>query len=102
VLISAKERIGLDKLHQEIDKVIWAHGPPSKEEVMITSLRHHQALVAAIDSCRKVVAGLREGTSPEFLASDMRQALYELGRIIGTNVGEDILSAIFSTFCIGK
>ncbi len=45
---------------------------------------------------------LKKGVSPEFLSMDMRLCLNELGKIIGTNIGEDILSAIFSTFCIGK
>lgn len=102
VKISAKEKFGLDRLHAEIDKVIWSEGPPSKEEVLITNVRHHQALIGAVESTRKVIQGLREGMSPEFLSSDMRHSLSELGRIIGTNVGEDILGAIFSTFCVGK
>ncbi|WP_410053482.1 hypothetical protein, partial [Enterococcus sp. 2CBP] len=45
---------------------------------------------------------LRTGVSPEFLTLDMRQCLSELGKIMGTNITEDILSAIFSKFCIGK
>ena len=49
-----------------------------------------------------VAIGLRTGISPEFISFDMRQALYSLGEIIGTNVTEDILTSIFSTFCIGK
>lgn len=102
VKISAKEKIGLDLLHKEIDKVIWTEGPPSKEEILITSARHHHSLLAALESTRKVIQGLNEGVSPEFLSSDMRHSLNELGKIIGTNVGEDILSAIFSTFCVGK
>jgi tRNA modification GTPase len=46
--------------------------------------------------------GLIQEISPEFLTADLRGALVELGRIIGTDVGEDILSSIFSQFCIGK
>lgn len=102
VAISAKEKIGLDDLRKKIDEVIWEHGPPSREEVLITSLRHKEALKQAIDSCQAVIDGLLQNTSPEFLAMDMRLSLSELGRIIGTNVTEDILSAIFSKFCIGK
>lgn len=102
VEVSAKEKTGLSELHQAIDKVLWKEGPPSKEEVMITSLRHHQALNQAILGCQKVIQGLQQGISPEFLSSDMRSSLNELGKIIGTNVSEDILSSIFSTFCIGK
>jgi tRNA modification GTPase len=102
VQISAKEQIGLDELQNAIEALIWKEGPPSKEEVLITQLRHHQALTNAIASCRAVITGLKEGISAEFVASDMRAALNELGKIIGTNVTEDILSAIFSKFCLGK
>lgn len=102
VAISAKERLGLDGLHKKIDEVIWENGPPSREEVLITNIRHKEALGNAIDACTRLIDGLQNGVSPEFLAMDMRQCLSELGRIIGTNITEDILSAIFSTFCIGK
>lgn len=102
VFLSAKEKIGLELLRKKIDAVIWEHGQPSKEEILITNVRHKEALIQSIDSCQAVVTGLREGVSPEFLAIDMRSALSELGKILGTNISEDILSAIFSTFCIGK
>lgn len=101
-MISAKQKKGLDDLRQKIDAVIWEKGPPSREEVLITSTRHKEALSHAIDASQKVIAGLQAGVSPEFLSMDMRQALSELGKIIGTNISEDILSSIFSTFCIGK
>ncbi|MBA3237914.1 MAG: tRNA uridine-5-carboxymethylaminomethyl(34) synthesis GTPase MnmE [Parachlamydiaceae bacterium] len=102
VHLSAKERNGLELLHKEIDTVVWKKGPPTREEILITTLRHKEALSAAIDSCRKVIQGLHLGTSPEFLTSDMRQMLKDLGIIIGVNVTETILSSIFSQFCIGK
>lgn len=102
VQLSAKEKSGLEELHQAIDRLIWQEGPPSKEEVLITNIRHKEALVAAIESARRVQQGLREGVSPEFLTIDMRQTLLELGKVLGVNISEDILSAIFSKFCIGK
>lgn len=102
VQISAMKKEGIDLLHQKIDEVIWHKGPPSREEIIVTSLRHKEALINAAKSCEQVIVGLREEISPEFVASDMRQALVELGKIIGTNVSEDILDAIFSKFCIGK
>lgn len=100
--ISAKEKLGLDLLKAAIEQLIWKKGPPSKEEVILSEMRHHQALTEAIVACRTVIQGLQSGISAEFTASDMRQALYSLGQIIGTNVTEDILSAIFSKFCLGK
>lgn len=102
VTISAKEKTGIEHLRRKIEEVIWKHGPPGREEIIVTNVRHHEALINAIQACRKVIEGLRTGVSPEFLTIDMRQALSELGKIIGTNISEDILSAIFSKFCIGK
>lgn len=102
ISISAKQKTGIDLLKKMIDEVIWKKGPPSKEEILITNIRHKEALTQAIRSCQQVINGLQSGTSPEFLSMDMRQCLNELGKIIGTNITEDILSAIFSKFCIGK
>lgn len=102
VLLSAKERSGLEELHKVIDQLIWQNGPPSKEEILITNIRHKEALIASIEAARRVQQGLRQGVSPEFLTIDMRQTLSELGKVLGANVTEDILSAIFSKFCIGK
>jgi tRNA modification GTPase len=102
VFLSAKFGKGIDALKKEIDAVIWKKGPPSREEVVITNVRHKEALEKAIESCRKVIEGLKNGVSAEFVSFDMRQCLNELGKIIGTNVTEDILSAIFSKFCVGK
>ena len=95
-----KERIG--ELHAKIDQVIWDKGTPPKDEILITSLRHKEALSNAIESCRSIQQGLIDGISPEFLSQNMRHALQELGKVIGTDITEDILSAIFSKFCIGK
>lgn len=100
--ISAKEKIGLVALKEAINQIIWLEGAPPKDEVILTSTRHYEALGRSKAFCEKVVEGLQKGNSPEFLTFDMRQALFELGTIIGTNINEDILSSIFSQFCIGK
>lgn len=100
--ISAKEGTGIEELRQALYSLIWERGAPPKEEVVITSLRHYQALDESIQYLQEVIMGLNEGLSPEFLNMDIRAALKSLGLIIGTNIGEDILSSIFSQFCIGK
>ncbi len=102
VFVSAKEGTGLGHLQEQIDKMIWHKGPPAKDEIVITSSRHYVALTNAIEALQTLIDGLKTGVSPEFISSDMRKTLSELGTIIGTNVTEDILSAIFSKFCIGK
>lgn len=102
VKLSARTREGFDAFKAAIDAVIWESGPPSKEEVLITNSRHKEAIALAGSFCKKVVTGLEKRISPEFVAMDMRASLLELGKVIGTDVTEDILTAIFSNFCIGK
>ena len=100
--ISAKERIGLEEVKRAIERLIWQKGAPPQDEIFITTLRHKEALTLAIDSIESVITGLKRNTSPEFLTADLRGALADLGSMIGTNISEDILSSIFSQFCIGK
>jgi len=102
VSLSAKEKIGIDKLCDVIDTVVWKGGAPKKGEVVITSLRHKEALNRSIVACSNVISGLGSGGAPEIVSIDMRECLNELGTIIGTNISDDILSSIFSKFCVGK
>ncbi|MBT3394481.1 MAG: tRNA uridine-5-carboxymethylaminomethyl(34) synthesis GTPase MnmE [Waddliaceae bacterium] len=102
VEVSALQNKGFDDLKNAIDKIVWDKGPPSKEEVLVTSTRHKEALAHALEAASRVREGLTTDVSPEFLASDMRECLNALGSIIGTNITEDILTTIFSKFCVGK
>lgn len=102
VELSAQNGQGLDKLHQAIDALIWQKGAPRRDEVVITSLRHKEALSEALQCAERVVQGLLQKQSAEFVSFDMRQCLQALGTIIGANITEDILTSVFSKFCIGK
>ena len=100
--ISAKTNAGIHELKNAIHKIIWKKGPPSQEEIILTNVRHKQALDNATQATLSVINGLESDLSPEFIASDMRRILTELGTIIGRDINEDILGAIFSKFCVGK
>lgn len=100
--LSAKDGTGLEELHRQIDLLVFKEGAPSKEEVIVTNVRHKEAIESAVVSIEAVANGLKMNISPEFLMVDMRSGLHFLGQVIGTNIGEDILTSIFSTFCIGK
>ncbi len=100
--ISAKEKIGIESLQELIEKVVLKKGLPSKEELIITNLRHKSSLDNTIDFCERIICGLKENISAEFINVDMKNCLNELNNIIGTDITEDILNSIFSKFCIGK
>jgi len=99
---SAKLGLGIEDLKEKIHQVIWKKNPPSKEEVLLTSQRHFSALSNAIECLETALEGLKTQVSPEFLVSDFKEALKELGTIIGINISEEVLSTIFSKFCVGK
>jgi tRNA modification GTPase len=102
VSLSAKEKRGLEELHKKIDHLLFKHERSHKEEVLIANVRHKEALDQAIISCQMVREGLQTGLSAEFVTSDMRECLHHLGVIIGKNITDEILTSIFSKFCIGK
>lgn len=69
---------------------------------MISSARHYHALERTQARLNDVLAGLASGITHDFLAQDIRQALYHLSEITGEISTEDILGNIFGRFCIGK
>jgi tRNA modification GTPase len=102
VTISATTRLGLDELRSAIEGLACRQSGSSREEVVLTHARHKEALDLAIAACERLEEGLRGALSPEFLCLEVRDGLTALGGIIGQDVTEEILSAIFARFCLGK
>ena len=70
--------------------------------VLVTNIRHFEALTHAKESLEQVKKGLDDKLSADLLAQDLRQALYHIGSITGEVTTGEVLSSIFSRFCIGK
>ena len=66
----------------------------------MTRARHTDAVTRAVANLRS--ADARLATDPELAAEDVRLAARALGGITGAVGVEDVLGAIFSSFCIGK
>ena len=99
--ISAKNDNDIDKLKRDIafyvdDLVV------GENDVLVTNLRHYEALVNASNALIKVKDGLSSGLSTEFVAQDLKDVLYHLGSITGEISSVDVLNNIFGRFCIGK
>jgi len=73
-----------------------------KGEVVITQGRHQEALSEAIVNLEQVIEGLHSGLSAEFISFDLKMSLKALGTIIGFDLSESVLDAIFAKFCVGK
>lgn len=102
VFVSAKTHEGLGKLKQTIKHLVLDRDGVINDQILITSERHYQALLNAAEYLDQAIRGLQKNLSPELLSIEIKSALKELGTIIGTNITEDVLSAIFSKFCVGK
>jgi tRNA modification GTPase len=75
---------------------------PAVGDVLITSLRHKQALSSALNSLERAQLAVQSGSAFELISADVQEALHSLGEITGETTSGDILEAIFSRFCIGK
>jgi len=64
--------------------------------------RHRDCLRRALAACDAARLALAQNLAPEFVAEDLRAALQAFGEIIGQTDTEQILDAVFATFCIGK
>jgi tRNA modification GTPase len=71
-------------------------------DLIVSNARHWEALREADLYLEKVLQGLEQKISGEFISVDMRAALQALGSITGQVSNEDVLSSVFSRFCIGK
>ena len=101
IYISAKNNEGIDELKQEILGKVNLH-KMNTDDVLISNIRHLEALQKTEDALKRVLGNIDNHVTSDFLAMDIKQALYYLGEITGQVTTDDLLETIFSKFCIGK
>lgn len=97
--ISSKKQLGIEALKALIAAPFQEQ---KREGASISSIRHYQALCRCSETLKQVELGIEQNIQTELLSIDIRQALFEINEISGEITNEDILSSIFSSFCIGK
>jgi tRNA modification GTPase len=101
VFIAAKQKTNLDELISEMQHAVSLDSI-SEDAVIVTNVRHFEALTRAHESIERVQLGLDNLISGDFLAQDIRECLHFLGEITGEISNDEILGHIFKNFCIGK
>ena len=101
IFISAKERLHTDEL-QELLYGAAKLPELNDQDVMVTNMRHYEALHNAHTALVRVQEGLNQQISGDFLSQDIRECLHYLGEITGQITTDEVLGTIFSKFCIGK
>ncbi|NDC28721.1 MAG: tRNA uridine-5-carboxymethylaminomethyl(34) synthesis GTPase MnmE [Crocinitomicaceae bacterium] len=99
--ISAKTGTGIEELKNSLVSLVVSNFD-LQNETIVSSARHYEALLKTSETLEKAQIGLEDSTSADFIAMDIRQAMYHLGTITGDISTDDLLGNIFSKFCIGK
>ena len=99
--ISAKTGENIDQLVNELLSVVNMSAL-NQNEVIVTNVRHYEALEKASEALQRAIDGLNSGITGDFLAQDIRETLHYLGEITGEITTDEVLGNIFKNFCIGK
>ena len=102
ISISAKEETGIDQLEEEIKSLFYEGEIDFNDQILITNVRHAEALREAYDSIRMVENSIESGMPEDFFSIDLMNAYEKLGLIVGESVEDDLVNEIFSKFCMGK
>lgn len=101
IFISAKQHSHTDELEELLIKA--AQLPTvTQNDVIVTNVRHYEALTRALEAIHRVQQGIDSGISSDFLSQDIRECIFHLNDIAGEVTNDMVLKNIFQHFCIGK
>ena len=102
VKISAKSGEGFDKLAELIDSLFIDGEIDLKTDAVVADARQHANLVQSAAALRNALDAISSGIPLDLCCIDVEAAMQALGELEGREVGEEIVSEIFSKFCVGK
>jgi tRNA modification GTPase len=100
--ISVKENLGIEDLKDTIAQIFFKGELKSRNNTMITNIRHRDALKKAKENLVDAIKTIDAGMPLDCISIDIKEAWNRIGEITGETVKEDILNEIFRRFCIGK
>ena len=102
ISISAKNRKGIVELQELLVKAA-ALPEVTQNDVVVSNIRHYEALTHALEAIHRVQDGLEMNLSGDLVSQDLRECLFHLAEIVGGEITNDeVLGNIFRNFCIGK
>jgi len=99
--ISAKTGTGISELKEKL-QLAAQHPAIQSGDIVVTNIRHYEALTHASTAISRVKQGLTSQLPGDLIAQDLRECNYYLGSIVGEISNDELLGSIFSKFCIGK
>lgn len=99
---STREHTGIEEFENAVKEIFFRGELSYNSEIIITNLRHKEALQNSYESLLLVKQSIENGMEEDFYSIDLMNAYKELGKIIGEEVDDDVVEEIFSKFCMGK
>lgn len=101
ITLSAKKREHIEELQRML--ITSAHLPTiTQNDVIVTNVRHYEALNNALEAIHRVQEGLTNNISGDFISQDIRDCIFHLSDIAGEVTNDMVLQNIFQHFCVGK
>ena len=101
ITLSAKKREHIEELQRML--ITSAHLPTiTQNDVIVTNVRHYEALNNALEAIHRVQEGLTNNISGDFISQDIRECIFHLSDIAGEVTNDMVLQNIFQHFCSGK
>ncbi len=100
--ISAKTGEGFSELANEIDAMFIDGELDVDNDPIITGARQYAAISKAISELSSAIADIERGVSLDACCVEVEGVMSALGELDGREIGEEIVSEIFSHFCVGK
>lgn len=101
ITISAKSGTNIEQLRNMLSELSCIP-ETSNNDIIITNVRHYEALTKALNAINRVKYGLTTSLTGDLIAQDLRECLFHLNDILGEVTTDEILHNIFKHFCIGK
>ncbi len=102
IRLSALRGEGIEELKSMIFRANLREWEEEREGVVVTNIRHKQALDLAAAALERAAKILAENRPLEIFSIELRDAADSIGEITGAVTTDDILKRIFDDFCIGK
>ncbi|GCF92388.1 tRNA modification GTPase MnmE [Enterococcus florum] len=100
--VSVVEKDGLDQLEEAIAELFFGGKTNEKDATYVSNTRHIALLDKASQSLKEVQVGIETGMPVDLVQIDMTRCWDYLGEIVGDSVQDELITQLFSQFCLGK
>ena len=100
--ISILKNQGLEEIINKVNQMFFEGSINISDDLIINNVRHKNLLIKAKNSLQEVLNSINNQMTIDFIEIDLKQAMENLGLIVGKTVSDDLMDKIFNEFCIGK